>query len=59
MKKLILRYHELTIILAHWGDGLPFYALIPPSKVIKQIDAVNMDRKTKDLILHVNAERLL
>ena len=104
--KLILRYPDLTIILAHWGGGMPFYALMPevktamkntyidtsaspylyapeifihatqiigadkvlfgsdfplmpPSKVLKQIDAVTMDKKTKGLILHGNAERLL
>jgi predicted TIM-barrel fold metal-dependent hydrolase len=104
--KLILRYPDLTIILAHWGGGMPFYALMPevktamkntyvdtsaspylytpeifthvsrifaaekilfgsdfplmpPSKVLKQIDAVTMDKETRELILHGNAERLL
>ena len=28
----ILRYPELKIILAHWGGGLPFYALMPEVK---------------------------
>jgi hypothetical protein len=39
-----------------FGSDFP---LMPPSKVIKQIDAVKLDRKTKELILHGNAERLL
>jgi len=25
----ILRFPDLTIVLAHWGGGLPFYALMP------------------------------
>ena len=28
----ILRYQELNIVLAHWGGGLPFYALMPEVK---------------------------
>ena len=28
----ILRYQELKIVLAHWGGGLPFYALMPEVK---------------------------
>ena len=104
--KLILRYPDLTIILAHWGGGMPFYALMPevktamkntyvdssaspylytpdiflhvsrligaekilfgsdfplmpPSKVLKQLNAVDMSDREKELILHGNAERLL
>lgn len=30
--RLILRHPELTIILAHWGGGMPFYALMPEVK---------------------------
>jgi uncharacterized protein len=26
---LIARYPDLTIVCAHWGGGLPFYALMP------------------------------
>ena len=34
----ITSYPELTIILAHWGGGLPFYALMPEvSKAIKNV----------------------
>lgn len=25
----LLRYPELTVVLAHWGGGLPFYGLMP------------------------------
>jgi hypothetical protein len=104
--KLILRYPDLTIILAHWGGGMPFYALMPevktamkntyvdssaspylytpdvfthvtnligaekilfgsdfplmpPSKVLKQLNAVDMSATEKELILHGNAEGLL
>ena len=28
----IVRYPELTIVCAHWGGGLPFYALMPEVK---------------------------
>jgi uncharacterized protein len=28
----IRRYPELTVVLAHWGGGLPFYALMPEVK---------------------------
>ncbi len=28
----ITRHPELTIVLAHWGGGLPFYALMPDVK---------------------------
>ena len=28
----ITRHPELTIVLAHWGGGLPFYALMPEVK---------------------------
>ena len=104
--RLILRYPDLTIILAHWGGGLPFYALMPevkvamkntyvdssaspylykpdiflhvsriigaekilfgsdfplmpPSKVLKQFNPLDLSDKEKELILHGNAERLL
>ncbi|MFA5375348.1 MAG: amidohydrolase family protein [Dehalococcoidia bacterium] len=104
--RLILRYPELTMILAHWGGGMPFYALMPevktamkntyvdtsaspylytpeifthvsriigadkilfgsdfplmpPSKVLKQMNATELSEKEKALILHGNAERLL
>jgi hypothetical protein len=104
--RLILRYPDLTIILAHWGGGMPFYALMPevktamkntyvdtsaspylytadifthvsrifgadkilfgsdfplmpPSKVLKQMDAVDLSEEERELILHGNAERLL
>jgi len=29
----ITRFPELTIVLAHWGGGLPFYALMPEVKM--------------------------
>ena len=32
----ILRYPELKIVLAHWGGGLPFYALMPEVKASLQ-----------------------
>ena len=104
--KLIMRYPDLTMILAHWGGGLPFYALMqevktamkntyvdtsaspylytaaifthvsriigadrilfgsdfplmPPSKVLKQMNSVELSENEKSLILHGNAERLL
>ncbi|MFC1968886.1 amidohydrolase family protein [Chloroflexota bacterium] len=29
----VTRFPELTIVLAHWGGGLPFYALMPEVKM--------------------------
>lgn len=29
LERLITRFPEMTIICAHWGGGLPFYALMP------------------------------
>jgi len=29
LERLIARFPEMTIICAHWGGGLPFYALMP------------------------------
>jgi len=34
----ISRYPDLTIVCAHWGGGLPFYALMPEVKeVLKNV----------------------
>jgi predicted TIM-barrel fold metal-dependent hydrolase len=34
----IASFHDLTIICAHWGGGLPFYALMPEvKKVMKNV----------------------
>ncbi len=38
---LITNYPELTIVCAHWGGGLPFYALMP--EVEKSMDRVFFD----------------
>jgi len=32
----IARYPDLTIVCAHWGGGLPFYALMPEAKKAMQ-----------------------
>jgi predicted TIM-barrel fold metal-dependent hydrolase len=29
LEKLIARFPDITIVCAHWGGGLPFYALMP------------------------------
>jgi hypothetical protein len=63
----ITRYPELTIILAHWGGGLPFYALMP--EVRKAMKNVFFDTAASPLLYSpqiyeqavslVGAERIL
>ena len=63
----ICRYPDLTIILAHWGGGLPFYALMPEVK--KAIKNVFFDTAASPLLYSpqiyeqavslVGAERIL
>ena len=102
----ITGYPDLTIICAHWGGGLPFYALMPEvkkamsnvfydtaaspflyqpqiyshvarlvgadkilfgsdypllaqSRMLKEIEAVDLPREEKSLILAGNAQKLL
>lgn len=103
---LITEFPELTLVCAHWGGGLPFYALMPevkramsdtffdtaaspflyspqiytqviqligaekilfgsdfpllrPSRLLKEIDSLDLPVKQKELILSGNARRLL
>lgn len=103
---LITSFPHLTILCAHWGGGLPFYALMPevkqamtnvffdtaaspflyspqiygqvtqlvgadkilfgtdypllrPSRLLKEIDSLELPEATKELILSGNARRLL
>jgi predicted TIM-barrel fold metal-dependent hydrolase len=63
----IASYPELTIILAHWGGGLPFYTLMP--EVRKSMQNVFFDTAASPLLYHpqiyeqvvqlVGAERIL
>jgi len=102
----ISSFPDLTIVCAHWGGGLPFYALMPevkkamanvffdtaaspflytpqvynqtiqlvgadkilfgsdypllaPSRLLKEIEALDLPKEIKDLILSGNAQRLL
>lgn len=102
----ITSYPEITLVCAHWGGGLPFYALmpevkkamsnvffdtaaspflynsqvynqvaqligadkillgsdyplLPQSRLLKEIDSVDLDEEAKSLILSGNARRLL
>jgi len=102
----ITRFPDLTIVCAHWGGGLPFYALMPEvkktmanvyfdtaaspflytpqvynqaiqlvgadrilfgsdypllaqSRLLKEIEALNLPKEINDLILSGNAQRLL
>ena len=102
----ITRFPDLTIVCAHWGGGLPFYALMPevkkamnnvffdtaaspflyapqvynqviplvgadrilfgsdypllaPSRLLKEIAALDLPEEINDLILAGNARRLL
>ena len=102
----ITNFPDLPIICAHWGGGLPFYALmpevkealenvyfdtaaspflyrpeiynqvsqligadrilfgsdyplLPPSRLLKEIDSVDLPKEAKSLILSGNARRLL
>ena len=102
----ITNFPDLTLVCAHWGGGLPFYALmsevkeamgnvffdtaaspflynpqiysqviqlvgadkilfgsdyplLAQSRLLKEIDSVNLPQKTKNLILSGNAQRLL
>jgi len=102
----ITSYPDLTIVCAHWGGGLPFYALIPEvqkamanvffdtaaspflyspqvynqvtrlvgadkilfgsdyplmpqSRLLKEIDSLELPEESKNLILSGNARRLL
>jgi predicted TIM-barrel fold metal-dependent hydrolase len=102
----ITNFPDLTIVCAHWGGGLPFYALmpevkeamknvyfdtaatpflyspqiysqvsqlvgadrilfgsdyplLPPNRLLREIDSVDLPEETKSLILSGNARRLL
>jgi len=102
----ITNFPDLTIVCAHWGGGLPFYALmpevkeafenvyfdtaaspflyspriysqvsqlvgadrilfgsdyplLPPSRLLREIDSVDLPEEAKSLILSGNAQRLL
>ena len=102
----ITRFPDLTIVCAHWGGGLPFYALMPevkkamsnvffdtaaspflyapqvynqviqlvgvdrilfgsdypllaPSRLLKEVEALDLPEEINDLILAGNARRLL
>ena len=103
---LITRFPGLTLVCAHWGGGLPFYALMPevkralgnvffdtaaspflyipqiyhqvsqlvgadkilfgsdyplmpPSRLLREIESLGLPEETKSLILSGNARRLL
>ncbi len=103
---LITGFPDLTLVCAHWGGGLPFYALMPevrkamsnvffdtaaspflynpliykqvsqlvgadkilfgsdypllaPSRLLKEIESLELPEETKNLILSGNARRLL
>lgn len=103
---LITDFPDLTLVCAHWGGGLPFYALmpevkramsnvyfdsaaspflyspqiynqviqlvgadkilfgsdyplLPPSRLIREINSLDLPVETKNLILSGNAKRLL
>ena len=103
---LITDFPDLTLVCAHWGGGLPFYALmpevkramgnvyfdtaaspflyspqvysqviqlvgaekillgsdyplLPPSRLIKEINSLGLPEETKNLILSGNARKLL
>jgi len=103
---LITSFPDLTIVCAHWGGGLPFYALMPEvkralsnvyfdtaaspflynaqvynqvsqlvgadkilfgtdypllaqSRLLKEIESLNLAKETKEMILSGNARRLL
>ncbi len=103
---LITRFPDLTLVCAHWGGGLPFYALMPevkkalgnvffdtaaspflyipqiyhqviqlvgadkilfgsdyplmpPSRLLREIESLDLPGETKSLILSGNAWRLL
>jgi len=103
---LITKYPDLILVCAHWGGGLPFYALMPevnkamrnvffdtaaspflytpqvyhqviqlvgadkilfgsdypllaPSRLLKEIDSLDLPEETKQLILSGNAQKLL
>ncbi len=102
----ITNYPDITLVCAHWGGGLPFYALMPEvkeamsnvyfdsaaspflyspqiysqviqlvgadkilfgsdypllaqSRLLKEIDSLDLPQETKNLILSGNAQRLL
>jgi predicted TIM-barrel fold metal-dependent hydrolase len=102
----ITGFPDLTVVCAHWGGGLPFYALMPEvkkamanvyfdtaaspflytpevyeqvsqlvgadkilfgsdypllaqSRLLKEIEALDLAQETKELILSANAQRLL
>jgi len=102
----IISFPDLTIVCAHWGGGLPFYALmpevkqamtnvffdtaaspflyspqiynqviqlvgadkilfgsdyplLPPGRLLKEINSLDLPEATKSLILSGNAQRLL
>ena len=102
----ICKYPELKIVFAHWGGGLPFYALmpevkkalsnvyfdsaaspflydaqvynqvaqivgpdkilfgtdyplLPPGRILKEIDNLDLPEETREMILAGNARRLL
>ena len=106
LERMIMRFPELVMVCAHWGGGLPFYALMPevaealknvyfdtaaspylyrpeifrhvadivgvkkilfgsdyplmpPSRVLKQLYSLDMERQAVEAILAGNAERLL
>ena len=45
---LITRFPEVTVICAHWGGGLPFYALMPEVKQV--MDNVYFDTAASPLL---------
>ncbi|MFC1962073.1 amidohydrolase family protein [Chloroflexota bacterium] len=47
---LITRFPELTLICAHWGGGLPFYALMPEVK--KALRNVYFDTAASPFLYH-------
>jgi hypothetical protein len=47
---LIVRFPDLTLVCAHWGGGLPFYALMPEVK--KALRNVSFDTAASPFLYH-------
>jgi predicted TIM-barrel fold metal-dependent hydrolase len=53
----ISRFSELTLVCAHWGGGLPFYALMPEVK--KSLENVYFDTAASPFLYNPNIYRQL
>ena len=50
LEKLIARFPDMTIVCAHWGGGLPFYALMP--EVAEALKNVFFDSSASPYLYH-------